>query len=98
MCPECEKPSGILFQSVGRRWYCKAAVSNLDISISLYEPEICGPCAVPSLCRKFLLLKIESLHVKQSSTPSKTQLTEGVLDDLFNKTDFTASKPVLFQC
>ena len=51
-----------------------------------------GLCALPSVCRKFLLLEIELLHVKQSSKPSKIHSTGGVLVDLFNKTDFTASK------
>ena len=52
---------------------------------------MCGPCAVPLLL--LLLLKIELLHVKQNSKPSKINSTGGVLVDLFNKTDFTASKP-----
>ena len=41
------------------------------------------------------MLKIELLHVKQISRPSKIHSTGGVLVDLFNKTDFTASKPDL---
>ena len=41
------------------------------------------------------LLLIELLDVKQSSKPSKMNSNGGVLVDLFNKTDFTASKPDL---
>ena len=73
----------------------KGAVSNLDIAISLYEQYICGPCAVTSLCRKFLLLKIKLLHVKQSSKPSFIHSTGGVLAELSNKADLTVSKPDL---
>ena len=64
MCLECEQSSGTLFQSIGWRWYCKAVVLNLCIAISLYEHDKRGPSAVPSVCKKFLLLKIEWLHVK----------------------------------
>ena len=85
-----------LFQSVGWKWYCKAAASNLDIAISLYEQDIYGPCTLPSVCRKFLLLKIELLYFKQSSKPSEKHSFGVALVDLFNKTDFTASKPDLY--
>ena len=57
-----------------------------------------GPCTVPSVCRKFLLLKIVLVYVKQSAKPSKIHSTGGVLVDLFNKTGFTASKPHLVEC
>lgn len=77
-------------KSVGLRWYCKAAVSNLDIPILLYEHDMCHVvlvCTVPSVCKKcYILLKIELLHVKQRSKPSKIHSTGGVLVDLFNKT------------
>ena len=39
---------------------------------------------------------MELLHIKQSSKPSKIHSTGGALVDLFNKTDFTASKPDLY--
>lgn len=56
----------------------------------------CGPCTVPSVCKKcYILLKKKLLHVKQRSKPSKIHSTGGVLVDLFNKTDLTASKPDL---
>ena len=84
-----------LFQNVGWKRYCKAAVLNLDIAIWLYEQDICGLCAVPSVFRKPQLLRIELLHVKQSYKPSKIYLTGGVLVYHFNKTDFAASKPDL---
>ena len=48
------------------------------------------PCTI-----RFPLLKIELLHVKQNSKPSKIHLTGGVLVDLLSKTDFKASKPDL---
>ena len=38
-------------------------------------------------------MKIQLLHVKQSSKPSKIHSRGGVLVYLFNKTNFTASKP-----
>ena len=53
----------------------------------LYEHDIWGPSAVPSVCRKFPLLKIELFHVKQSFNPSKIHSTGCVLVDLFNKID-----------
>ena len=59
----------------------------------MYEQDICGPCAVPFVCKNFLLLKIELLHVKQCSKLSKIHSTRGLLVGLFKKTDFTASKP-----
>ena len=40
-------------------------------------------------------MKIELSNVKQSSEPSKIHSTGGVLADLLNKTDLTASKPDL---
>ena len=58
----------------------------------MYEQDICGPCTVPSIYRKFLLLKAELLHVKQSSKPSNIHSTGGVLVELFNRADLTASK------
>ena len=50
---------------------------------------------VPSICRKFLLLITELLHVKQSSKPFKIYSTGGILVDRFNEIDFTVSKPDL---
>ena len=59
----------------------------------MYEQGICGPCAVPFVCKNFLLLKIELLHVQQCSKLSKIHSTRGLLVDLFKKTNFRASKP-----
>ena len=86
MCPNWQISSRNLFHSGSSKWYCEAAVSKLDIAISLYDQNICGPCTVPLAFRKFPLLKIELLHIKLSSKPSKVYLTGGVLADLFNKT------------
>ena len=79
MFPVYQTSSRNLFQNVSWRWYFKTAVSNLYIAISLYEHDICGPFAVPSVFRKFLLLKIKLLHVKQSFKPSKIHSIGGVL-------------------
>ena len=49
---------------------------HLEIFSRVYEHDVCGPCAVPSVCRNFLLLKVELLHDKQSSKP-KIYLTRG---------------------
>ena len=64
----------------------------------MYEQDICGPCAVPSVCRKFLLLKIELLHVKQSSKPSKIHSTGVVLVDLLIKPTLQHLNQTYCQC
>ena len=94
MCPDRQNIISKSFPECWK-WYSEAAVSNLGIAISLYEQDIYGTSTVPSVCRKFLLLKIELLHVKQSSKPSKIHSVGGVLVDFFNKTDLIASEPDL---
>ena len=98
MRPNCQNTISKSSSECCSKWFCKAAASNLHIVIALFEQDICGPCVVPSVCRKFLLLKIELLHVKQSFEPSKIHSTGEVLADLLNKTDLTASKPDLLSC
>ena len=68
--------------------------SNLDIAVSLYEQGICGQCAVPSVCRKFLLLKIELelLHVRQGSKPSNNKVQHQIEPSLFKELDTDNSK------
>ena len=63
------------------------------MAISLWEHDIWESCAVPSICKKCLLLKIELLHFKHNLRASIMQVVGGNWSYLVSRMLLTAFNP-----
>ena len=93
LCDQTKKISQSLFQQIVAGVCSKALTSKYWMAISVYECDIWRPCAVLSLCKKCLLLKIELLHSKHNLRVSIMQAVGRNWFCLASRTLLTASNP-----